>query len=301
MKKIFGLLFLILILIGVYFYKEPITTFILDKVVKMQTVSLEYSNSYYLNYKFNYVQAVDEFNINNKQDLMNLYYTIINSGNEIFDFYCPREYKGCIEDVKELANNPTLLSTINGYVHPFNSFDTVETIYDSLGRVNLTITKTYSDREIELINEKVEEIVKSEVKDTTDKKKIIRIIHDYIISHTKYDKDRTDKNIINYLSNTAYGVLFQGYGICSGYADAMAIFLDYFDIPNYKIASENHVWNAVYIDNNWYHLDLTWDDPIMSNGSEIVDDTYFLITTEELKKQNDNQHFFDTTIYSEFA
>lgn len=301
MKKTLKLLFLILLLIGVYFYKEPIKNYILDNVVKMQKVSLEYSNSYYLKYKFSYVQAVDEFNINNKQDLMNLYYTVINKGNELFDFYCPKEYTGCIEDVKELANNPNILSTINGYVHPFNSFDTVETIYDSLGRVNLTITKTYSDKEIELINEKVEEIVKSEVKDTTDKKEIIRIIHDYIISHTKYDKDRTDKNIINYLSNTAYGVLFQGYGICSGYADTMAIFLNYFDIPNYKIASENHVWNAVYIDNNWYHLDLTWDDPIMSNGSEIVDDTYFLITTEDLKKQNDNQHFFDKSIYSEFA
>lgn len=301
MKKIIGLIFLLSILVGVYLNKTVIAKFIISNVVKMQTVSLEYANSYYVKYDFDYVQNVNDFDINNKQDLLNLYYTIINSGNETFDFYCPDSYDYCIEDVKELANNPTLLSTVNGYVHPYNSFDTVETIYDSLGRVNLVITKTYTDREIELLNEKVNEIVESEVKDTKDQRKIIKIIHDYIISHTKYDKERTDNNKINYLSNTAYGVLFQGYGICSGYADAMAIFLNYFDIPNYKISSENHVWNAVYLDGKWYHLDLTWDDPIVSTGEDIVDDTYFLISTEELRKQNDDQHHFDETIYTEFV
>ena len=301
MKKIIGTIFLLGILVTVYLNKDFISKHIINQVVKMQTVSLEYSNSYYLDYNFDYIQTVKEFNINNRQDLLNLYYTVINSGNETFDFYCPSEYEGCIDDVKEFANNPTLLSTVNGYVHPYNSFDTIETIYDSLGRVNLVIRKTYSDLEIELINEKVEEIVKSEVKDEKDKKKIIRKIHDYIISHTKYDKERTDHNVINYLSNTAYGVLFQGYGICSGYADTMAIFLDYFDIPNYKVSSENHVWNAVMLDGKWYRLDLTWDDPIISTGEQIVDDTYFLITTEELKKQTDNQHHFDETVYTELV
>lgn len=300
MKKFFSALFLIVFLGVLYLNREFIVENIVYNVVKMQTVSLDFQNSYNLQYDFDYVQNVKEFNINNKQDLMNLYYTVINNGNEVFDFYCPKEYKGCIEDVKDLANNPDLLSTINGYVHPYNSFDTVETIYDSLGRVNLTIKKTYTAKEIELINEKVEEIIKEQVKDEKDKRKIIKIIHDYIVSHTKYDKLRTDQNIINYYSNTAYGVLFQGYGICSGYADAMAIFLDYFDIPNYKISSENHVWNAVYLDGKWYHLDLTWDDPIVATGQDIVDDSYFLISTQELRKLNDNQHHFDENVYTEF-
>ena len=301
MKKKLGILLLLAILLVVYVNRDQITKLIISHVIKMQTVSLEYKNSYYLSYDFKYVQPLEKFEIKNKHDLMNLYYTVINNGSETFDFYCPDEYEGCIEDVKELAYNPTLLSTVNGYVHPYNSFDTVETIYDSLGRVNLTITKTYTDREIELINEKVEEIVKKEVKDKTNKREIIKIIHDYIINHTKYDKERTDNNRINYLSNTAYGVLFQGYGICSGYADAMAIFLNYLNIPNFKVSSENHVWNAVYLDGKWQHLDLTWDDPIVSTGQDIVDDTYFLISTDELVKQDDTQHHFDKSVYLEFA
>lgn len=300
MKKFFSTIFLVAVLGAIYFNRDFIIDNILYRVVKMQTVSLEYKNSYNVQYDFDFIKNVDEFDINNKQDLMNLYFTIINNGNEMFDFYCPKEYEECIDDVKDLANNPDLLSIINGFVHPYNSFDTVETIYDSLGRVTLTIKKTYSNKEIDLLNEKVEEIIKEQIKDTSDKKQIIKTVHDYIINHTKYDKLRTDKNVIKYMSNTAYGVLFQGYGICSGYADAMAIFLNYYDIPNYKISSENHVWNAVYLDGKWYHLDLTWDDPVTSTGEDVLDESYFLISTQELKKLSDTQHHFDESIYTEF-
>ena len=95
----------------------------------------------------------------------------------------------------------------------------------------------------------------------------IRAIHDYIINNTEYDVERNETGTSNYDSNTAYGALIQGKAICSGYADAMALFLARFNIPNYKIASGTHVWNAVYINNTWLHLDLTWDDPVSKKGN----------------------------------
>ncbi len=299
MKKFIFSVFLISLAICVFLNRNEIVKMIINNVIVNQEVSLEYKNSYYLKYNFNYVKSVDEFNINNKNSLINLFYTIINNGNDLFDFYCPDSYKNCINDIVIIANNPKELSVINGFVHPFNSFDTIETVYDSLGRVKLTIQKTYSNYDIVKINEKVEEIIQKEIKGEKDKRKIIKKIHDYIINNTKYDKDRTDRNIINYQSNTAYGVLFEGYGICSGYSDAMAIFLNYYDIPNFKVSSENHVWNAVYLDGKWYHLDLTWDDPIINTGENVLDDSYFLITTKELKELKDSQHHFDEDIYSE--
>ena len=105
--------------------------------------------------------------------------------------------------------------------------------------------------------------------------------------------------MIKYSSNTAYGVLFEGYGICSGYADAMALFLNYYHIPNYKVVSENHVWNAVYLDGNWYHLDLTWDDPVTENNTNIRLDNFLLITTEQLEQLNTGYHVYDKSIYLE--
>ena len=129
----------------------------------------------------------------------------------------------------------------------------------------------------------------------------IKAIHDYIIDNTKYD---TLKNInikdTTYKSNTAYGVLFEGYGICSGYSDAMAIFLTKLGYTNYKISNENHIWNLVLLDDTWYHIDLTWDDPVYTNTDiNKIEYNYFLKTTEELRKQQDDEHYFDETIYKE--
>lgn len=301
MKKTITIILLLAILAVTYTYRNQILNIIIENVVNKNEISFESKNLYYLTYKFDYIKNVEELNINNKSDLLNLYFTIINSGINNFEFYCPSKYKDCIKDIVDIANNQKDLSNINGFVHPFNSFDTIETAYDSIGRVKLKIIKTYTDVEIDNLNQKISEIIVNEVKDEKDNKKIIKIIHDYIINNTKYDKERTDNNIIKYASNTAYGVLFEGYGICSGYADAMALFLNYYKIPNYKVVSENHVWNAVYIDNSWYHLDLTWDDPVLDNGKDTLNHDYFLITTEQLKSLNDTQHIFDEEVFSELA
>jgi len=301
MKYIGKMLILLGVLAFIYGNRDYIIGFIMENVIKKPDVSFEHKNNYYLDYQFKFVNNVESFSLKNKEDLLNLYFTVINSGVNNFDFYCPEEYENCINDVITLANDPTDLTNINGFIHPFNSFDTIETAYDSYGRVNLKIIRTYTDVEIGLLNRKVDEIIKTQIKDVTDKKEIIKIIHDYIINNTKYDKERTDNNIIKYSSNNAYGVLYENYGICSGYTDAMALFLNYYDIPNYKVISENHVWNAVLLDGVWYHLDLTWDDPIMDTGEEVLDHTYFLVTTDELEELDNSQHRFNKKVFIELA
>ena len=80
----------------------------------------------------------------------------------------------------------------------------------------------------------------------------------------------------------------------------MAIFWKYYDLPNFKVVSENHIWNAVFLDNKWYHLDLTWDDPVVSTGENILEYNFFLISDKELEELNTNQHIFDKNIFSEF-
>ena len=79
----------------------------------------------------------------------------------------------------------------------------------------------------------------------------------------------------------------------------MAIILDKFNIPNFKIISQNHIWNAVKIDGKWYHLDLTWDDPVTSDGSDVLEYNFFLITTKELENLEKTQHVFDQSVFKE--
>ena len=248
---------------------------------------------------YNYVKKTDDFQAKNMEHLLRIYYTIIDSGIDKFTFYCSSEYKECLTDVAEIANSQITLSNINSFIHPFNSFSSVETKYDSLGKVTLYIKKAYTEEQIKAIKDKMDEIITNNVKNETNNKEIIKIIHDYIIKNSKYDSDKSDRNISKYQSNIAYGPLIEGYGLCGGYTDSMALFLDYYKIPNYKVISENHIWNAVYLNNEWYHLDLTWDDPVVSNGSDVLEYNFFLINNEELEQLNTNQHIYDKKVFSE--
>lgn len=300
MKKFITFLILVSILGITFYFREDISIFYLTHFsTEDKVIELDYKNEYYRDFYYNYVHETNDFNVKNKEQLIDIYYSIINSGIDKFTFYCSKSYEDCITDVTSLANNQVILSNINSFVHPYNSFSSIETKYDSLRRVTLKINKSYTDEQIKEINGKVQEVIDNKVKDTKDKREIIKIVHDYIINNSKYDSQKSDKNIDMYASNIAYGPLLQGYGLCGGYTDAMAIFLDYFDIPNYKVISENHVWNAVYLDGKWYHLDVTWDDPVMKDGSDALEYSFFLITTKQLQEEESNQHQFDISVFSE--
>ena len=193
---------------------------------------------------------------------------------------CGNEYSTCLKDLDTLGKDQETLSTINNYVHPFNTFENVKIHYNDEGKIKLEFDKYYKEEDIVLVNTKVDTLYPSLVNSNFDDKTNIKVIHDYIINNTKYDSKRAHENILDYKSNIAYGTLLEGYAVCGGYSDAMAIFLDRMGIKNFKVASADHVWNAVELDDVWYNLDLTWDDPVVSDGSDYLDKK--LIITYEL-------------------
>ena len=302
MKKYIVLLILVILFGFTFAFRRPLYNLYRTYFVKEEKeVTLTTSNDYTRDYDFNYVKRTDDFTPSNYQDLLNIYYTVLNSGEEEFSFYCTDEYSECINDVDSLANNQKVLSTINNFVHPFNSFRHLETSYDDYGKVTLKIEHIYSNNDIKLINAKVKEIEKEIWNSSMSNEDKIKEAHNYIINNSKYDKDRSDNNIVKYKSDTAYGSLLEGYSLCGGYTDAMELFLEDMGIKSYKISSENHVWNAVNLNNAWYHLDLTWDDPITTDGSDILEYNFFLITTSELSELEGEQHNYDKNVYSELA
>ena len=302
MKKYIVLIFLVILFGFTYAYRSALYDLYRTYFVKEnKDVSLNYSNDYKRDYDFDYVKLTDNFNPSSYQDLLNIYYTVLNSGTDSFSFYCPDNYDNCLDEVDTLANDQKTLSTINNFVHPFNSFKHLETSYDDYGKVTLSIDHIYNNSEIKLIKAKVKEIEKNIWNNSMSKEDKIKEAHNYIINNSKYDQDRSDNNVVKYKSDTAYGTLLEGYSLCGGYTDAMELFLEDLNIKSYKIASENHVWNAVNLNNLWYHLDLTWDDPITTDGSDILEYNFFLITTEELDALEAEQHNYDRTIYKEVA
>ena len=281
-------------------YNEEIINFTVKHIVESsQKSTLLSNNSYASNNNYSFVQLTDEFQPKSRKDIINIYYTVLNSGMDRFTFYCPSEYKDCLNDVDNVSNDQNLLSNINNYVPVYNSFQNIETEFDTLGKVDIIIRHSYTKKQITELEDKVNTILNSTIKDTMTNEDKIKAIHDYIINNTKYDKDRSDNTVKLYNSDTAYGALIEHYAICGGYSDSMKLFLDKLGIENYKISSENHIWNLVKLNNEWFHLDLTWDDPVTNTGEDVLEYDYFLITTEELQKLDTDQHFYDKSIYTE--
>ena len=59
------------------------------------------------------------------------------------------------------------------------------------------------------------------------------------------------------------------------------------------------------IDNEWLHLDLTWDDPVSNDGKDYLYHKYFLVSTEEMMEADSGsvkveEHNFNKSIYQEF-
>lgn len=278
------------------FYPDESKEFIYNIFNKDEYV-IAVANEYYLEGNFEYVQNWTD-DVSNKKELINYIYHVINTGSEYADGECTKEYTNCINDLNDIANDEETLSIINNFVHPYNSFKTISFTYTKNGKFSLIIEHIYNKEEITAINYIVETKINDIITENMTTEEKIKKVHDYIIDSTKYDTLKTD-NIHDdtYKSNTAYGVLVQGYGICSGYADTISIFLNKLDIENYKISNDTHIWNLVYINGIWTHLDSTWDDPI--SDKNLNRDTYFLVSYDELINLDDNTHNFNKNIYTE--
>jgi len=308
MRKVLNC-FLVVIVIGGIFLLVTRNEDIVAYGVRFFTANEETKkpivNEYYKDYTFDFVQNVETFKPNSKDDLYDIIYTGLNSGAKEFYFYCSNEYETCLDDVNSIANDATILSVINNLVHPFNSYNKLYIETNQLGKVVIKLDKLYSSNDIEVINEKLDLIEKEVITDKMEVKDKIKTMHDYLINHAVYDSERadnikagTDTNP-KYDSHKATGPLIQGITLCSGYSDAMKIYLDRLNIPNYKIANNEHIWNLVYIDNKWLHIDLTWDDPVTKDKQNILLDTFFLIDTKTLMETDPTSHTFNEEYYSE--
>lgn len=255
-------------------------------------------NKYRKKENYDYVKINENTTLKNKDDVKNMIYTYLDAGWDYYTVKCDADYLDCTNDIKEIVQNNTYLTDLSNFVHPFNTFDKINTTFAASGKVKLKKEPRYSDSQIDTLNKKVDEIYKENYDSSKNVSENIKIFHDYIVNHTKYDQSNTT-GLSNVGSSSAYGVLIDGIGICSGYSDAMQLFLEKMNVKNYRISSSTHEWNLVYVEGAWRHLDLTWDDPIMSDGSDALKEDYFLIDTNTLLSKDDGEHNFDSSIYIE--
>lgn len=295
MKKTLSLIVCLLITIVVLLNLDTLSDYLANFLSDEKKVSIASSNKYTKDYDFKYVQMSKDYVPYSYQGLLNIIYSTLNNGWDTFTFYCPNEYTECLNDVKKISNNTTLLSNINNFVHPYNSYSKIGIESSTTGEVTIKVTKLYNDEEIKKLEIGVDEIITNEITDDMSIEDKLLKVHDHIINNTRYDIDKSSK-----YSYTAMGPLFNGTAVCSGYADLMSIFLSKFGVKNFKVASTTHVWNAVYVEGKWLNIDLTWDDPITKNSDvDTLLHQFFLVDKNKLLEFDTKDHIYDETIYQE--
>lgn len=291
MKDILKIASMVCLVFVVFICKDAISSFITDSVIYKGSNKVLTYNEYYLDYDYSYVQNVDASSVKSYQDVLNTIYTILNSGDNSYSFYC--EYDNCINDIENIISDNKIVSNINNFVHPFNSFDSINVDIENNKKVTITNKKFYSDEEIIYIKTYINEFITHNITEGMNDQTKIKLFHDHIVNNTVYDESGKENKY------SAYNLLTEGKSICGGYSDIMSIYLNILGIQNYKISSDNHIWNLINVDGAWYHLDATWDDPIANDGNQYLIHNFFLISTAELLSLDRVEHNFDRNVYSE--
>ncbi|NLI89255.1 MAG: DUF5050 domain-containing protein [Epulopiscium sp.] len=236
----------------------------------------------YYNHPTNYNLYSMSVNGDNKTKIIGSNVTNINiAGGYIY-------YKN-IEDNKKIYRvnkDGTNRQALEGVTTVSNVLDLSREINDLEGKeISPKLRRSY-DYSKEIINEIISPDM-SEYEKT-------KIIHDYVVGNTSYDIETAESFLRGEDSDsnsfTAYGVLINNKGVCQGYAEATQILLSLAGIESDLVighaSNEDgepvpHMWNVVLVDDKYYMLDTTWDDPV---GVDLILYNYFLIDSATLSK-----------------
>lgn len=161
------------------------------------------------------------------------------------------------------------------------------TVSATAGGVTYTCQVTVLKR---TINNRIVQISKSIISKKMTRYQKIRTVHNWMIAHVKYDYQGYLSGIISPLSHSARGALLKGVAVCDGYAHAFQKIMKHLHIPCRFVIGRSgnigHGWNMVKLGGKWYHIDVTFDDPIV-NGSDantIPRYKYFLKSSSVMRR-----------------
>lgn len=192
-----------------------------------------------------------------------IYQNLMNSKN---NFYIA-EYSVPTSEFALIYSN-----VINNNPELFYVSSNIEYSYISSSKIVATVYPTYTLSSSEITEQKalfdneINKIVALTDDTMSDLQKALTV-HDYICSLAIYPNlNYGDKDIYH----SAYGFIKDRNIVCAGYTLMYSAVMKELNIPCRYVISDSmsHAWNAVYINNNWYNVDLTFDDTsYTSSGS----------------------------------
>lgn len=146
-------------------------------------------------------------------------------------------------------------------------------------------------RSIELLYVLNDFIEKNIADNMTDYEKELAI-HDYLVESVTYG----NKETYNEDEHSVYGALINHTAVCEGYAKAFKLISDCCGIVCIYVEGDeacNHAWDMVCIDDEWYHIDVTWDDPV-GEDDDYISHAYFNVNDDFISQE---EHTWDSSCY----
>lgn len=154
----------------------------------------------------------------------------------------------------------------------------------SPGNYTFTLKITYREtkEQTEYVMKQAKAIVSSITQVGMDDHEKVKAIHDYVVKHVSYD--------MSYKAYTAYEALVNRSAVCQGYALLTYQLLKEAGIENHFVVGtgdgQPHAWNLVKIENKWYHLDTTFDDPLPDEQGRVTY-SYFNLSDEQIARNHE--------------
>lgn len=176
----------------------------------------------------------------------------------------PAQLKVLMQDI--LYSEPELFYVSSGYNYS----------YDRVSGCIVKCMPQYTMSQTEIAEAKVfyeaelaEILLESGAQDAVGDLEKALLLHDYLASNYAYDT--------SYTYYDAYSMLKYGKAVCQGYTLLYDALLTECGITVGYAHSERmqHIWNLVKLGDNYYHVDVTWADPIPDRYSK-VNHKYFM-------------------------
>lgn len=285
LKKLFKILLFILISLSLIafapkVFKENITPFLLNKETSSAAT---YTINTYEDYRTAIINSIKNYEPNINLIFKGEYENktnkeILSAANQLIKTLGPGNYIRKYSITQKKSN--------------IYEFYTITYNYEK----NIDEIKKQSKQVDSIVKNVINEIISPSMSDFEKEK----AIHDYIVNTTRYDNENFNNQTTPIESHTAYGVFVNKVAVCEGYAIAMKKLLDEVNIESLLVIGtakdSDHSWNLVKLDNEWYHVDPTWDDPVyIVNGEvkDILSYKYFNLTDEEMSENHtwDKNHY----------
>ncbi|WP_024858964.1 leucine-rich repeat protein [Ruminococcus albus] len=213
--------------------------------------------------------------------------------------------EGCFENCVSLRNINCNLNTTKIMGRAFvgcNQWRTINFEDVSLGYdINPKFKKMFSSLNVGDIL-MIDDVMKRQIRTTAefltagchDDYERVKALNDWICQKVYYDREG------NSLDNHAdYSVYLDDNTVCAGYAQGFALLAQSIDIETLVVSSGSHAWNIVKLGNNYYHLDVTWnDDPDDRTGTK-WNYNWFLRDDQFTKSEQKNHRSWNTYNFGE--